>query len=46
MGFASENARALTEDGDESSEGLLADYSVTPSNLSQLKTPQVPGGEI
>eukprot|EP00117_Sycon_ciliatum_P007989 scpid36283/ scgid10888/ Cell division cycle 5-like protein; Pombe cdc5-related protein len=41
LGFASENARALTEDGDASSQALLADYSVTPSTLTQLKTPQV-----
>lgn len=42
MGFASETARASVEEGSTASDALLAEYSITPSNLNQLRTPRTP----
>ena len=45
MGFASETARAAVEEGSSVSDGLLAEYSITPSNLNQLRTPRTPASQ-
>ena len=45
MGFASETARASVEDGNTASDALLSEYSVTPGNLNQLRTPRTPAAQ-
>ncbi|XP_028414802.1 cell division cycle 5-related protein-like [Dendronephthya gigantea] len=45
MGFASETARASVEDGSTASDALLAEYSITPGNLNQLRTPRTPASQ-
>jgi hypothetical protein len=45
MGFASETARASVEEGSAASDALLAEYSITPSNLNQLRTPRTPAAQ-
>ncbi|XP_046848614.1 cell division cycle 5-related protein-like [Xenia sp. Carnegie-2017] len=45
MGFASESARASVEDGSAASDALLSEYSVTPGNLNQLRTPRTPASQ-
>lgn len=45
MGFASETARASVEDGSTASDALLAEYSITPGNLNQLRTPRTPAAQ-
>ncbi|CAB4038933.1 cell division cycle 5 [Paramuricea clavata] len=45
MGFASETARASVEEGSTASDALLAEYSITPSNLNQLRTPRTPAAQ-
>ena len=45
MGFASETARASVEDGSMASDALLAEYSITPGNLNQLRTPRTPAAQ-
>ena len=45
MGFASETARASVEEGSAASDALLSEYSVTPGNLHQLRTPRTPASQ-
>lgn len=45
MGVASETARASVEEGSTASDALLAEYSITPGNLNQLRTPRTPAAQ-